>query len=149
MSQQTPFCKRPECDRCLNHPHTADLVCAVHPDGVQERSERCADFERDPNCSRGEGWEPEEASFYGNELIISPLQRWNRAQKLELLMWHPLFTGLCPQCCTQFFDCSARVHWDCPTTGLSLTRSQFGYVKDPLNPVFRSTDLKPLSQLAP
>ncbi|MBD2065945.1 hypothetical protein H6F93_00045 [Leptolyngbya sp. FACHB-671] len=35
---------------------------------------------------------------YSEELIPQPPQRWTRAQQLELLMWHPLFTGKCPQC---------------------------------------------------
>ena len=117
MSKQTPFRKRPECDRCFNNTHNPHLFCAVHPYGVPENSEQCVDFEPDSNLSNGEWWEPEEASFYGNELVISPMQRWTRAQKLELLLWHPLFTGLCPQCCYQFSDPSERVHWDCPSCG--------------------------------
>ena len=117
MSKQTPFCKLPECDRCFNNTHNPHLFCAVHPYGVLENSEQCVDFEPDPNLLNGEWWEPEEASFYGNELVISPSQRWTRAQKLELLLWHPLFTGLCPQCRYPFPPDSEHVHWDCPSCG--------------------------------
>jgi hypothetical protein len=117
MSKQISFRKLPECDRCFNNIHNPHLFCAVHPYGVLENSEQCVNFEPDPNLLNVEWWEPEEASFYGNELVISPMQRWTRSQKLELLLWHPLFTGLCLQCCYQFSDPSERVHWDCPSCG--------------------------------
>lgn len=42
--------KIPECDRCLFCAHTYYLVCAVHPDGVDEY---CPDFTEDPE------WESE------------------------------------------------------------------------------------------
>lgn len=41
-----------------------------------------------------------EESFYVREPISQPLDRFTKAEKLELLMWHPLFTGKCP-CCGQ------------------------------------------------
>ncbi|BAY56984.1 hypothetical protein NIES2135_38470 [Leptolyngbya boryana NIES-2135] len=41
-----------------------------------------------------------EESFYVREPIFQPLDRFTKAEKLELLMWHPLFTGKCP-CCGQ------------------------------------------------
>lgn len=74
--------------------------------------ESCDDFEADPTIPVEEKREAE-GSFYNGELIISPVQGWTRAQKLELLPWHPLFTGLCPECRHEFAADAERVHWDC------------------------------------
>ncbi|WP_225225970.1 hypothetical protein [Komarekiella delphini-convector] len=64
-----------------------------------------------------EQWEPEGASYYNRELIVQPQQRWTREEQLELIDWHPMFTGKCPQCGYEFDrDWSARVHWDCPNS---------------------------------
>ncbi|MEH2376030.1 hypothetical protein [Nostoc sp.] len=94
------------CDRCLLYAHNPYLVCAVHLDGVDGDS--CLDFREDPNA------EPEGGTYYNGELIVQPQQRWTQQQKLELLDWHPMFTGRCPQCNGLFDrDWSARVHWDC------------------------------------
>ncbi|BDI20597.1 hypothetical protein ANSO36C_63990 (plasmid) [Nostoc cf. commune SO-36] len=75
------------------------------------------DFRLDPNAEPAELWELEEASYYNyynGELILQPQQRWTRQQKLELLDWHPMFTGKCPQCGASFDrDYTSRVHWDC------------------------------------
>lgn len=41
----------------------------------------------------------EHRSFYNGEEIIQPrFTRWTREEMLELLDWHPMFTGICPQC---------------------------------------------------
>jgi hypothetical protein len=40
----------------------------------------------------------EHRSFYNGEEIIQPQQRWTREEQLELLDYHPMFTGRCPQC---------------------------------------------------
>ncbi len=37
-------------------------------------------------------------SSYAGEPIPQPPERFTKAEKLELLMWHPLFTGKCPRC---------------------------------------------------
>ncbi|MEH1945312.1 MAG: hypothetical protein V7L01_34570 [Nostoc sp.] len=104
--------KLPECDNCLLYSHNPHLVCVVHPDGVE--GESCLDFRLDPNAKAEELWQPEGASYYNSELILQPQQRWTQQQKLELLDWHPMFTGRCPQCSAEFDrDWSARVHWDC------------------------------------
>jgi len=106
-----------QCDRCLNNTHNPHLRCAVHLLGVAEGVEQCPDFEADPQASPGEWWEPEGASLYAGEVVISPVQRWTRAQKLELMLWHPVFTGLCPQCRCEYALDAERVHWDCPACG--------------------------------
>ncbi len=86
----------------------------MHPYGVAEALERCPGYEHDPNClENDEWWEPEASTTYAGELVVSPVERLTKAQQLELLLWHPLFTGLCPQCRHPFSDAQGRVHWDC------------------------------------
>ena len=84
----------------------------MHPYDVQ--SDRCPDFQASAIVTAqheqfinldwvaedgaSAQWEPEGASYYGNELVITTEQRWNREQKAALLDWHPLFTGRCPSC---------------------------------------------------
>ncbi|MEC4816472.1 MAG: hypothetical protein SAK29_24875 [Scytonema sp. PMC 1069.18] len=56
-----------------------------------------------------------EASFYNGEEIVQPRQKWSQQEQLELLDWHPIFMGRCPNCGAEFDrDYMARVHWDCP-----------------------------------
>lgn len=57
-------------------------------------------------------------SFYNGEEIIQPPQRWTREEQLDLLDWHPLFTGRCPQCELPYprYE-KPPVHWDCPECG--------------------------------
>ena len=61
--------KIPKCDRCLLYAHNPHLVCAVHPDGVEESD--CLDFRVDPNAPPEELWQPEGAAYYDEELILS------------------------------------------------------------------------------
>ncbi len=136
--------KLPLCDRCLFCAHDNHIVCAIHPTGME--GDTCQDFCPNPElegkhfrdflCLRerrdsepysnshdyldddGELWEPEQASYYDGELILQPRQKWTREEQLELIDWHPLFTGTCPSCGYQFErDYTARVHWDCPSCG--------------------------------
>ena len=113
MTEQT-IRRLPQCDRCLNNSRNPHLFCAIHPYGVPEEQSICSEWEEDSNCSEEEWWEPVGGSFYGNELVITPHQRWTRVQQLELLMQHPLFTGLCPQCRHAFSKATILLHWDCP-----------------------------------
>lgn len=57
-------------------------------------------------------------SFYNGEEIIQPRQRWTREEQLDLLDWHPMFTGRCPACELPFprYE-KPPVHWDCPQCG--------------------------------
>jgi hypothetical protein len=130
--------KIPQCDRCQFYSQDYQIVCAVHPGGPA--SDTCLDFCPDPqlegkqfvdflgigeayenpysNDPNQEQWEPEAASYYNGELILQPRQRWTQQQQLELLDWHPMFTGRCPSCGASFDrDWSARVHWDCQECG--------------------------------
>lgn len=61
-----------------------------------------------------EQWEPAGASYYNGELILQPKQRWTPEEQLDLLDWHPLFTGRCPRCERPFpkYD-RPPVRWDC------------------------------------
>ncbi|MEP0858855.1 hypothetical protein [Trichocoleus sp. DQ-U1] len=105
--------KIPECDRCLLYSHDPHLVCAIHPGGIE--SDRCLDFRENPNAEPEELWQPEGATYYNGELILQPKQRWTPEEQLEMLDYHPMFTGRCPQCEMPFdMKKTPPVHWDCP-----------------------------------
>lgn len=117
--------KLPECDRCQLNPHNPFVVCAVHPTGPD--SDRCLDFR--PAAETEELWEPEGARYINDELVLNrptydgqpvpmPRQRFTLEEKMQLLDYHPLFTGQCPQCGHQFdMENPLPVHWDCPECG--------------------------------
>ncbi|MEP0754939.1 hypothetical protein NDA03_22235 [Trichocoleus sp. Lan] len=105
--------KIPECDRCLLYAHNPYFICAVHPSGVE--NDTCPNFIPDPNAEPEELWEPEGASYYNGELMKQPKPRWTPLQQLEMLDYHPMFTGRCPQCEMPFdMKKTPPVHWDCP-----------------------------------
>jgi hypothetical protein len=104
-----------ECQDCLNNARNPHLLCAIHPYGS---TGNCPDFDRQSHAEPEELWEPSGAAYYGDELVVTPLSRWTKVQQLELLMRHPLFTGLCPGCRHEFSkEDLPLVHWDCPTCG--------------------------------
>jgi len=136
--------KIPDCDRCLFCAYDPHIVCAIHPSGPHSRN--CIDFRPDPDLEgkrfvdflgleyqqrdnepysnsydlepNRELWEPAGASYYNGELVIQPQQRWTTEEQLELLDWHPMFTGKCPRYGALFDrDYTARVHYDCPVCG--------------------------------
>lgn len=131
MAEPRSFHRLPECDLCQFYTGSPFLFCTVHPTGVE--SDRCLDF-REDNTRRweqflaldwvavsedghGEQWEPEGASYDG-ELILTPEQRWNQEEQAELLDWHPMFTGRCPECERPMIQTDPpRVHWDCSECG--------------------------------
>jgi hypothetical protein len=115
MSEPSVRRKLPECDRCLFYAHDPHLVCTNHPGGV--RGVACSDLESDPTAEPEELWEPEGASYYNGELIVTPEQRWTRLEQLALLDSHPMFTGRCPKCETGIVSNTSRVHWDCGHCG--------------------------------
>ncbi|MBN8561059.1 MAG: hypothetical protein J0L70_11080 [Leptolyngbya sp. UWPOB_LEPTO1] len=101
-----------QCDRCLYNTRNPYLPCTVHP--IRITDDRCPDFKLDATLPADEWWEPEGASYSGNELVINTIQRWTREQQIALLNWHPMFTGRCPNCeRTMLQTQPARVHWDC------------------------------------
>lgn len=126
MTEPQSFHRLPECDRCWFNPGSPYLCCGVHPQGMQ--SDRCPDFRADATAayqhreflslawvtdSDQVQWEPEGASYYGNELVITTEQRWTRERKLALLDWHPLFTGRCTSCEVPLPPTEPpRVYWD-------------------------------------
>ena len=134
----------PQCNRCQFQTNNALLRCTVHPGGVEW--DNCLDFQIDPTAlqrhekflalnwvvgeefegtfvannpfsSEEEQWEPEEASYYAGELIIDAVQRFTRAQKLEMLDQHPLVTGRCPECEGRISAMEPQIHWDCQRCG--------------------------------
>lgn len=41
-----------------------------------------------------------------------------KEELLELISYHPIFTGVCPQCKHEFDkNNSPLIHWDCPNCG--------------------------------
>lgn len=53
-------------------------------------------------------------AFYNGDHIAPILDRLTIEQKLELLDWHPIFTGRCPNCEMLIRETTpTRVHWDC------------------------------------
>ncbi|MBD1889484.1 hypothetical protein [Coleofasciculus sp. FACHB-SPT9] len=117
--------KIPECDRCQLNPRIPSIVCAVHPTGPD--SDRCLDFR--PAAEPPELWAPPGTRFVDNELVLEqptydgepvpvPRQRFTPEEKLELLDYHPLFTGRCPHCEMPFdMNNLPPVHWDCAHCG--------------------------------
>ncbi len=116
MTTPHSFHKLKDCDRCQFYTGSPLLACTVHPMGVEDG--HCPDFREDHTwrwkqflqldwIASGENdpderWEPEGASYYNREQIISPEQRWNDDQRLELLDWLP---------CLREGAQRARGHW--------------------------------------
>ena len=106
----------PHCDRCLNNAHSAYLVCAIHPEGVDDS---CPDFADDGQ----ELWCPDGYKFVDDQLVKLPLRyetdhvpTLTRAQQFQILMTHPMFTGLCPQCRHEY-PSDRFSDWNCPICG--------------------------------
>jgi len=128
MSTPSQFRKIPECDRCQFFSGNALLPCSVHPKGVS--GESCLDFREDERTAQhwqeflGLDWvregtvSSEEGGSYGGEMIRCHPFRFSDAERLELLDYHPLFTGRCPECEMPIQQLDAPlVHWDCPHCG--------------------------------
>lgn len=119
--------ERTTCDRCLYYAHSPYMVCAVHPKGPKNNP--CDDFreaskteeqgESDPLGWFSDDWQPAlPPGRYLGEVIEQPVTHQTLVERLEMLNWHPLFTGRCPNCempiqATQ----PPRVHWDCAACG--------------------------------
>lgn len=139
--------KLPFGDRCRFYAHEPLIICAIFPTGpvgesclhfapnpdhgsfedflgLQLRTGGELDYS-DPAFSNPFGvepdeevWQPEGASYYNGKLILQPQQHWTREEQLELLDYHPMFTGSCPQCELPFPRYERPpVHWDCPACG--------------------------------
>ena len=62
--------------------------------------------------------DPVEQPTYDGRPVSMPRQRFTPEAKLELLDYHPMFTGRCPQCEMPFPKYETPpVHWDCSTCG--------------------------------
>ena len=93
--------KIPYCDRCLNNAHSSYLVCAIHPEDDGQ-----------------ELWCPDGYTFVDDQLVKLPVSyeinhesTLTRAQQFQILMTHPMFTGMCPQC--RYAYPSDRLNWNC------------------------------------
>jgi hypothetical protein len=102
--------------------HSPYMVCAINPKGVDGPS--CPDYRSGTSTAQDqpldwfEPWQPENASYYGDELVLSPVNRLTMRQRLELLNTHPLFTGRCPNCEQTLHQTDPlRIHWDCQHCG--------------------------------
>ncbi len=85
-----------ECDRCSYYAHSRYVVCALHPAGPTRP--HCPDFDS------AELWEPEDPAIYGE---------W-----VKEMLWHPLFTGRCPECRRPFSRFKLPpVTWQCSACG--------------------------------
>jgi hypothetical protein len=65
--------KIPDCNRCLFYSHQPDLVCAVHPSGVE--GDNCPDFRPDHDAEPEELWCPEGYSWDSGELVPNKRSR--------------------------------------------------------------------------
>jgi hypothetical protein len=84
-----------QCDGCDFFAHSPLLVCALHPCGPA--SLPCADFES------ADLWQTEVVEDFAG---------------LEDLAWHPLFTGVCPECRSPFSRLKLPpLHWVCRVCG--------------------------------
>lgn len=88
--------------------------------------DHCADFRLAPSAVTvpdaslawyGDQWQPQGASYYGDELILEPVQPRSLEQRLDLLDTHPLFTGRCPNCERPIRVIAGQVHYDCGHCG--------------------------------
>ena len=110
--------KVPECDSCQFYSQNPHIICAIHPFGIDE--DKCLDFRPDPNIqpSDEELWSPEGYSFYNGELIKNPQPKYTREQQLEILDFHPIFTGVCPRCSYKYpTDTKPKEYSMCPECG--------------------------------
>ncbi len=91
--------------------------------GAPKSRDRCLDFQ--PSVKPLELWAPEGTRFVNGDLVLErptydgepvPMleQRFTLEEKLELLDYHPMFTGKCPSCEMPFeMKNLPSVHWDC------------------------------------
>ncbi|MGR3279426.1 hypothetical protein ACSYAD_30630 [Acaryochloris marina NIES-2412] len=57
-------------------------------------------------------------AFYNGTPIAPPSNHLTTEQKLDLLDWHPVFTGRCPNCERPIRETTPPLgHWDCAECG--------------------------------
>jgi hypothetical protein len=89
------------------------LICAIHPYGPPSIS--CPDFAAlaSAQVEKGE-WEVTVLSYYAGQLVPGFGRVVTVEEQWELVDWHPLFTGVCPECGAVFDQTNLpEVHWDC------------------------------------
>ena len=109
--------KIPQCDYCVFYSHNPHIICPVHPYGVY--TNYCIDFRQDPNKEEilEEVWSPDGyiLNYYDGELVVTKPSPYTKEELLDLIDYHPIFTGVCPQCQHKFDKNNPPlIHWDCP-----------------------------------
>ncbi len=84
-------------------------------------------YKRSPNFDNNGNLQPvsEEAhpdgyilNYYDGELVVTKPSLYTQEELLELINYHPIFTGICPQCKHEFDKNNPPlIHWDCPNCG--------------------------------
>lgn len=104
----------PECAHCEYNACSPYLVCSLHPEG---QISVCLDYSHLP-VENNPIWHPVGAGYYNGELILQPEGEWTDQARLELLDYHPIFTGRCPVCEMPISESEIRrIHWDCQHCG--------------------------------
>ncbi|ABW32899.1 hypothetical protein [Acaryochloris marina] len=98
-----------QCDRFSGYLGSQYLVCAIHPSGPNQTP--CPDF-----TEVIEDWQPLGAFYEGDQLIIDWAGYLTSSERLEVLVSHPYFSGICPKCGARFGD-SRPIHYDCRECG--------------------------------
>jgi hypothetical protein len=96
------------CQHCQMFSSNPHLFCAIHPS--------CLDYAPNARILAEEQWEVTVPSYY----LGQPVPGFGRVVPIEeqLRDWHPLFTGICPECGAAFDQTNPpEVHWDCSGCG--------------------------------
>jgi hypothetical protein len=104
------------CQHCQMFSSNPHLFCAIHPNGPA--ADGCLDYAPNARVLAEEQWEVTVPSYYlgqpvpGFGRVLTVEEQW------EILNWHPLFTGVCPECGAVFDQANPpEVHWDCSGCG--------------------------------
>ena len=91
---------------------------------MMNQCDRCSDFRPEPEKETEDLWCPDGCNFVGDRMVKRPVTyeqdfqpRLTRAEQYEVLMTHPIFTGMCPQCSASYPQNVDRIHWDCEACG--------------------------------
>gem|GEM_PF-1800115 len=67
---------------------------------------------------------PQSCVLYNGEWIAAPHRRLTQAEQMQLLDWHPIFSGRCPHCETPIATPDdSESHWHCHHCDWTLARS--------------------------
>lgn len=63
----------------------------------------------------------EEAAYYNREPVYQSGRELSLSEKEQLLNWHPLLTGCCPECKAKIAYEPTQVDWQCQQCDWRLT----------------------------